>query len=697
MTRDNTPKPIDSLRNEDAELGAVYSSGASSGLLLDRDLLGRPRPWVVENRGLEYSGEVILAETVDPRWGEPLSGGLCFRVVFYTVPRRIPAGQIKDPRIAVAVPRAADPDRESLGHELQSIREAQSRYLVGHDPSSALRGSLGERERSILEDFSRRQAVFYSEGRVYTHAGVRAAPSGVFEGARSELWVDRVVNVLFRDAFPTLPFDSGRLPATLTTDLIEQTVRGIVQGESATSETAARFALALGLASPQSPALFDPGSCPAIELIKNEIEARNGQMEAQDLLEWLCREHGLNRELATLYLLAYVVGSNGEIVLQTDHLLRFKPDTLFPGDRLSWDLVPDLAFDSSISDQFAGVSAKTSDDWNLTLPYASHFVDGLSPSDDPDEISSHEKLLLDELAARKLRLREAKKAIHGLAKKLESDLGDAAAGLDGLIELCDVESFQAFRKLAVAMYSRPSRLRDVLEQYQRIETLTGAAPVIETVRAYLLGMTFGSEHGELATERDVTLAQLGFDDLMSAPTKWDALVDRFDTLKGQYAKAYRSHHADYHRAGFALLAELDRRRAHIDALRRFVDVPEFGDPVGRAVPERFEAVSATVRRCSLSEDDVSIESAPTCSECRLRLSEDLPDREAASVLADAEVAMREYNRRFSSEGVRRILSHPTKEQLDKFIDLAQVSDLSGLSSVLDDEALDFLRDFIQAR
>ena len=56
--------------------------------------------------------------------------------------------------------------------------------------------------------------------------------------------------------------------------------------------------------------------------------------------------------------------------------------------------------------------------------------------------------------------------------------------------------------------------------------------------------------------------------------------------------------------------------------------------------------------------------------------------------------MREYNRRFSSEGIRRILSDPSKQQLDKFINLVQVSDLTGLAGVLDDDALDFLRGFI---
>ena len=57
--------------------------------------------------------------------------------------------------------------------------------------------------------------------------------------------------------------------------------------------------------------------------------------------------------------------------------------------------------------------------------------------------------------------------------------------------------------------------------------------------------------------------------------------------------------------------------------------------------------------------------------------------------------MTEYNRRLSSEGVRRILADPTTEQLGKFINLVQVSDLSALANVLDGDVLDFLRRFVR--
>ena len=71
------------------------------------------------------------------------------------------------------------------------------------------------------------------------------------------------------------------------------------------------------------------------------------------------------------------------------------------------------------------------------------------------------------------------------------------------------------------------------------------------------------------------------------------------------------------------------------------------------------------------------------------------DNELLSSQLD-ERRMREYNRRLSSEGVRRILAHPNRAQHDKLIGLVQVSDLTTLANVLDEEVVDFLRGLIRS-
>ena len=104
---------------------------------------------------------------------------------------------------------------------------------------------------------------------------------------------------------------------------------------------------------------------------------------------------------------------------------------------------------------------------------------------------------------------------------------------------------------------------------------------------------------------------------------------------------------------------------------------------------------ASLRACSVPGDEISLDATPFCNVCGLPLSETVPKREAAVFLRDVELAMREYNRRLGSEGIRRVLADSSREQLDKFIDLVRVSDLSALADILDDEVVAFLRGFIK--
>ncbi len=221
----------------------TYSTEHGAGLRYDREVLGQPQRWSVVHRGLEYPGEVVVAEAVDPDLGLPPSNTLGFRVVFYSVPRRIPAVQLRDPRIAVVVPRrSTDPASESLTLEVDSIRETSARYMAGTDSeSSALRETMAERANSLMAELARRQTLNYSQGRIYTQAGVTVRPADRFAGDGMGAWVQRIVEGVMADAFRTLPFEYSEFPSTLTPDKMEAVFRGLFQGDSAATETAAAF------------------------------------------------------------------------------------------------------------------------------------------------------------------------------------------------------------------------------------------------------------------------------------------------------------------------------------------------------------------------------------------------------------------------------------------------------------------------
>jgi hypothetical protein len=236
-----------------------------------------------------------------------------------------------------------------------------------------------------------------------------------------------------------------------------------------------------------------------------------------------------------------------------------------------------------------------------------------------------------------------------------------------------------------------------MELFRRLERLGDLAPAITRARLYLDEMTFGDEHEVLRLRRDSTAGRMALSELLHNPSLWESIEGSFAHLRREYARVYLEHHAGYHEEAVELIAQLEGLGAQVEAVSRFNEVPEFGGPLADEAPRRFRELIATIKTCTLREADVDLDEAPICGECTLSLADNVPRRESAKLRADIEWAMREYNGRLSSEAVRRILAHPTGEQLDRFINLVQVSDLTALSNVLDSQVLDFLRRFVSDR
>lgn len=150
-------------------------------MLLQRDARTASALGVIHRR-IAYAGEVVVAKAVDADLGLPLGDDVCFRIEFYTVPRRIPVPQIRDPRIAMAVPRrSGDLERERVIRELRAIREARELYVAAADPeANAMRSGMQEREESLRSEMGRRQALSYSQGRIYTQDGIVLRPAEAF-------------------------------------------------------------------------------------------------------------------------------------------------------------------------------------------------------------------------------------------------------------------------------------------------------------------------------------------------------------------------------------------------------------------------------------------------------------------------------------------------------------------------------------
>ena len=662
------------------------------------EALGQPQEWRVSYAGLEYAGEVIVSETWNHTWGQRLPLDTYFRLIFLTTPRRIRVSNITDPRIAAVSPRTPPPSmKQSLQRELKAIRETKGLYETERSADIlSLRYSIEEREKAIQRELVRSDARSYSLGRIYTQTGTDLAPSDIFVGNGPEAWADRLALVLLSRTYPDPPFDHSQFPHTLIAEDVTALYRGLFQGDAQARDVVAAFAPSLGLAKRDTPLVFDPEDSLVMDIIRKELESRNGEMPAEEMLSILRATYGLVAPLDTLYLLAFIRHMRAQIDLRPNHELLSLAGKPPSTDALTRDLITDVQFTADIAQGFQTLYLKARPNWNSVLPYANLMVAGLQPTNIPAHVEAQERQLLDALSSLAGRASETKGRLESLATSLNRSPGPHLEVLAQLERACSVPSYLDFYLPAQDTFVSPSALGQAFHALESLEQLADFAPEIARVRDYLREITFGPGHEALAVDRAGLLGQIEPENLISNPSLWLSLRTQFGRFRSEYLKAYRNHHAYYHQATASLSNRLQRMQPQVNALQWFHVMPELGEQVGSEVPQQFEALSLSFRTCLVADEELNLEEIPTCRGCSLRLVETIPHREVEQLLGELDRATSHYNQRLASKAVRDLLAHPTKEQLDKFIHLVQVSDLSTLGNVMDAEVIEFLRQYLRS-
>ena len=324
-------------------------------------------------------------------------------------------------------------------------------------------------------------------------------------------------------------------------------------------------------------------------------------------------------------------------------------------------------------------------------------IEGLRSGADAVFVAGEERRLLEKLSTTGQEAYKVFEALNVLEAALGPGPTDSRDALAGPQVLCAVSSHREFYYVGSENFHSPSGLSDALRHFERLGQLAEIAPVIGGTKQYLDRMTFGAQHDDLLFERDTLAARIEPNSLAANPSLWSSIDEGFQRLRVRYANAYIPHHGGYYREAVELNNRLARLKPQVEALTRFIQIDELGQPVGTEVPQRFIDVSASILVCSTKNSDLTLEDTPNCLECGLRLNGELPRSHVELLVGSIEEAMREYNRRLESQGVRQVLAHPTREQLDKFVNLVQVADPSALANVLDDGVVEFLRQFLRNR
>ena len=671
----------------------MYStSDQPRGLSFDSASISIPQPWAVSCRRVEYAGEVIIAETLNPEWLLPLEGGLDFRVVLFTVPRRMRRRTVQDPRTALAVPARVPGQADQLGTELRAIREASARYVAGGERGGGeLRAAMAARERSLRGELAGRYTAEYAQGRIYTHPEVEVRPGDIFQGELPASWVDRLASELLVSACPELPFDDTLLPETLTPELVARVFKGLLQGEEA--ELALAFGQALALTRPEAIG-FDPEGSQVVEIIAGLLDADSGHLPVAEVVAKLGSRHGIPRALAALYLMAFVRHAHAELGLGGNHSVQSIRGGRFPADRITWDLVPEVEFCETLVDHSGWLRLDSEPTWNTILPYATLLHPDLRSTDGTGPAADQEALLLELLANLERQVTRLRVVIEELEAALDVRAAEASEVLNGLSALCDATGYQEFHLICQQRYAGPATLRNALALRDRLEQLAPAVTAIGDARQYLSDIAFGPEDGDLQLEHSAVSARIELTSLLENPSLWPSIEGWLGEFRSKYSGRYLAHHMRYYEQEQEIGRRLERLTPQVDALARFNEMPELGEPLGVDAQERLQVVGGSLKSCSMAADQIWLETRPRCQMCSLGLDEEAPRREADAAMDGVEVAMREYSRVLGSHGARMVLANPTSAQLTKFVELVQVADPSALADILNDDVVEFLRQFL---
>jgi hypothetical protein len=622
---------------------------------------GEAHPWRAVYQGIDYPGEVLIAETWRPELGQKIAeGDIHFRIVVLTKPQQVAPESIADRRIALCIPGMA-------------IREERERYRV----------------RKKGEELLREEATLYAAGQVLTKERLPIDAKEVFSTPDNEKRFQLIASVILSYAYPRLPIDTSALKKTLSPSDVAKVCDGCFgTGDNPEAiEALENFSVALGLARPENPLEFDPRNCPLFPILAQMLEEGDGGLDARELYCQLGSSYGLPWPLITLYLLCFVRHYRPEIELQLKPgaALYLRSGESAPLAKLTTNLVPQIWWSSGLEQAFDRLCYRSPPSWNEVLPYVRFLCLELKPAALVGEVREQEMVLLKELGGLKTAISGIESDLDSLSPKLGKHPPGVLEALKRLSPIAQAKDCLHFYALVEKGYATPDAFGEDIALCRRLAQLRDMAAEIVAVKSYLDDVVLGEGQRELDMDRVSILGQLTLENLVPNIHLWDSVKALFDWFKSRYRALYLAHHRDYHQEMASFRLVLEDSKPEVDALRRLNSIAELGLPVGQELIDEYQGLLANVSPCPVADKEVSVEEQPACPHCRLVLTAEPPKREVERFLHQLEQALQEQQRRLSSEAVRHILAKSGEKRIDQFIKMVQTSNLAPLVNVLDDE------------
>lgn len=241
----------------------------------------------------------------------------------------------------------------------------------------------------------------------------------------------------------------------------------------------------------------------------------------------------------------------------------------------------------------------------------------------------------------------------------------------------------------------PQQVFSLPDNRQRLDLLARALLTVNDVqhlKSYLDAIEVPESQKELALDRLSILEQLDPARLLANPHLWASLEALLDWFASRYRPLYLNHHHTYHQAAASLHDRLLKVEPELAALRRLNSIIELGSPLEEGLFSQYQELETRLRPCPLWES--AAEPEIPCPTCGLKLTDQVPQREAERFLNQLETALGRQLRRLSSQAICHILAQSHEAKIEQFLKVIQASEARSLAHVLDDELVDFLRELL---
>jgi hypothetical protein len=277
----------------------------------------------------------------------------------------------------------------------------------------------------------------------------------------------------------------------------------------------------------------------------------------------------------------------------------------------------------------------------------------------------------------------------------------ATQALDALTLIASRPGVDAALSEVPNRFESPQRFREALYFARCLERDGDAALALLDARGYLeMAVTPAATDADLAVDQAALLDGNTFATLWTQPERREGLIEAIGIWKRTYAPLYVTRHDAYNAVIADVAQEIDAAQTRVIAIERLNTLERLGTPQAQAALTQYHEIETLFACPSGGEDLVRIlDEAPICPYCSYQLGADPPTADARRVLSAIERGLETQQARLAQRVVSRLLVRPGRagsDRLDRFIEVVQASDLTGLAGVLDDGLVAFLQDVLES-